>query len=54
MEANNMDINNYANITAWLQESYDSMKELEDKFMYHSGNLERAQDVIFDLTFLYF
>ena len=46
--------NNYANITAWLQESYDSMKQLEDQFMYHSANLERAQSVIFDLTHLYF
>lgn len=45
---------NYASVTEWLTESLDSMKELEDKFMYHSGNPERSLDIIFDLTFLYF
>lgn len=49
-----MDINNYARITAWLQESFDTMTELEDKFMYHSRNLQKAEEVILDATQLYF
>jgi hypothetical protein len=45
---------NYASVTEWLTESFNSMKELEEQFMYHSANPERSLDVILELTQLYF
>jgi len=49
-----MDTNDYAKITSWLKEAFDLMTELEDKFMYHSGNLQNAEEVILEATQLYF
>jgi hypothetical protein len=44
----------YLGHTSLLQEALDLMKELEDRFMYHSNNLVNAEEVIIEATDLYF
>jgi hypothetical protein len=44
----------YSGHTSLLQEALDLMTELEDRFMYYSNDLIKAEEVILEATDLYF
>jgi len=49
-----MSLMKYSGHTSLLQEALDLMKELEDRFMYYSNDLIKAEEVILEATDLYF
>jgi hypothetical protein len=49
-----MSIHNYRNRTDLLTEALDRLKELEDKFMYHSNDLVKAKEVVLEATQIYY
>ena len=49
-----MSLMKYSGHTSLLQEALDLMTELEDRFMYYSNNLVKAEEIILEATNLYF